>query len=237
MKRIAILKNKKGSILIIVLLISLLISLLATAMINMTITDLEISRNMLLDKKLFFSAESGIEKTKAELLIKFIEKNSLKLLSGTKPDWDFVLNGSESAVPSATSNNYKGGAKWISDKYLCEKFYYSVTIWNNIAPEETGTCTNDTDDKIFIRCDSYLLNGPSKSIEILLQFQMLQAKLILCQWNRIFEHRKHPFFMFLFNHERKRFPSCIGEFVEELNFQTCINKNIDDSRNWMIPLV
>ncbi len=175
MKDRTVLKNRNGSILVIVLLISLLISLLAVGMINLSITDLQISRNMLFEKKLLLGAESGIEKTKADLINIFIEKNSLKFSAGEKPDWDFILNGSGSSLESAESNVYEGGVKYRTSELLFDNFYYSVTIWNNDGIGESGSFINDCDDKIFIRCDSFVLNGSSKSVEILLQFKMIDT--------------------------------------------------------------
>ncbi len=175
MKDRTVLKNRKGSILVIVLLISLLISLLAVGMINLAITDLQISRNMLFEKKLLLAAESGIEKTKAELITKFIENNSTKLSAGEKPDWDFILNGSESTLESAESNDSEGGVKYRISELLFENFYYSITIWNNDGIGESGSFINDCDDKIFIRCDSFIINSSTKSVEILLQFKMIDT--------------------------------------------------------------
>ncbi len=110
-----------------------------------------------------------------ELINIFIEKNSSKLSAGEKPDWDFILNGSESSLEAADSNDYEGGVKYRISKLLFENFYYSVTIWNNDGIGESGSSINDCDDKIFIRCDSFILNGSPKSVEILLQFKMIDT--------------------------------------------------------------
>jgi Tfp pilus assembly protein PilX len=155
--------NERGAALITALIILTLLTLIGIAATNTSMLETMISGTERSHVEAFYAAEAGVEHLRRNFKSLFVEKNAARIAAGVDPDWDFVLNGSQSGVNAATDTNYDGGARWITNGNLGSAYLYNVTVWNN---DDGGSATNDTDSVIFMRADAQVPNGGTASVEI-----------------------------------------------------------------------
>ncbi len=155
--------GERGAVLITSLIILTLLTLIGIAATNTSMLETMISASDRQHTEAFYAAEAGIEHLRRNFKSMFVEKNAARIAAGADPDWDFVLNGSQAGINSATDVTYDGGARWITDGNLGSVYLYNVTVWNN---DDGGSPTDDTDSVIFMRADARVPNGGRASIEI-----------------------------------------------------------------------
>lgn len=160
------LKNKldeRGAVLITSLVILVILTLIGIAGTNTSTLETIISGTERSRTEAFYAAEAGIEHLRRNFKSLFIQGNTNKFAMSQPPDWDFVLNGSQPGTLAATSTDFAGGVRWITDGDLSTDYLYNVTVWNN---DDGGGPTNDTDAILFMRAEAQVPNGGLSRIEV-----------------------------------------------------------------------
>jgi hypothetical protein len=156
-------QGERGAALITALIILTLLTLIGIAATNTSMLETMISATERSHAEAFYAAEAGIEHLRRNFKTLYIENNAAKIAAEVDPDWDFVLNGSQAGVPSATDITYEGCARWITGGNLGSAYRYNVSVWNN---DDGGGATDDADGVIFMRADALVPHGGTASIEI-----------------------------------------------------------------------
>ena len=175
MNKKRILKNDKGTVLVIAMLVLVLLTLMGKSISTIATRELKIAGNERVEKRSFFAAEAGLGHIKAMLQAEFTHKNQANIASGQIPDWDFALDGTVAGIKAAISAKCDGGSIWINDqplgdgaKWPCN---YTVTVWNN--PDDKGGITDDTDQLLWVQSSANGPKGTHSSLAVLLRGQAL----------------------------------------------------------------
>jgi type IV pilus assembly protein PilX len=162
-----ILWQQQGSALITALIILTLLSLIGIAATNTSTLETMIAATEKVHSEAFYAAEGGVEHLRRNFKNIFVDRNNSKIATGVAPDWDFALNGSETAVSSATGISYAGAADWITNGTLGSRYLYTVKVWDN---DDGGSppATDDTDGVIFMRAEAQVPNQGFAAVEITL---------------------------------------------------------------------
>ena len=175
MNKKRILKNDKGTVLVIAMFILVLLTLMGKSISTIATRELKISGNEQVEKRNFFAAEAGLGHIRAILQTEFTHRNQASVASGQIPDWDFALDGTVEGIQSAISAGCEGASIWINDRALGDgakwPCKYTVTVWNN--PEDKGGITDDTDQLLWVQSSASGPGGTHSSVAVLLRGQVL----------------------------------------------------------------
>lgn len=169
-KKMEIIQNEKGIVLVIALIMLCMMTIIGTAVSNTSTVETMISGVEKEQREAFYVAEAGIDHAKGLLQSLFIPRNALNIAAGNTPDWDFALDGSEPDIDPATDSNFEGGTVWINDGAMGEGYRYTVTVWDNkdignnspAGPDEK----DDGDGIIYLRSVASGPHGESVAVEV-----------------------------------------------------------------------
>jgi type IV pilus assembly protein PilX len=164
MKKRHLLKNEKGSVLVISMLILVLLTLIGKAAVTTSTIETEIAGNERFHKRTFYATEAGLGHAMASLQKQFGDNNNAMLAAGQPGNWDFALIG-------ATNTNFAGGVQLINSRALGDgaalACNYSVRVWNN--PGDPGGNNSDTDQLLDVQVDATGPKGSANAILVRLQ--------------------------------------------------------------------
>jgi type IV pilus assembly protein PilX len=163
----AIVRNERGSVLVMALMVLTLLTIVAFTATRTSNIEIQISGNELLHQKYFFTADAGIARGIKDLEVPFVNANKLRVRTRTQATWDFALTGILDTDGDG-QGRYEEGKVWISDAVL-SGVRYNVTLWNNDDSTEMDEYFIDRDALIWLRADASGPRGGGSSVQILLQ--------------------------------------------------------------------
>lgn len=146
---INLLRNERGSVLLLSLFILMILTVLGIAASNTSTLEIRMAANERDYQRAVYAAESGIAHMRARLQNQLVSGNQAKIASNTPIDWDFALTG-----PEATGFNNSIGM-----------LNYFVRVYNN---NDGGSATDDTDQNVYVRSDGSGPNNSRASVEVML---------------------------------------------------------------------
>jgi len=156
MKKIQMIKNEDGSVLVIALVMLALLTILGITATSTSNVELQIAGNERNFKRTFFAANAGIEHAKSFLNDDLVSSNEQNITNSNQLSWDF-------AIEEAVGNDYDNGVILLSDEPFAplNGYTYSVRIWDNADDESPNDPTIDSDGRIYAQSEAL---GPNNTV-------------------------------------------------------------------------
>jgi hypothetical protein len=136
MKELKVIKDEKGSVLVIALIMLVLLTILGITATTTSNIEVQIANNERNYKQAFYVANAGIEHARASLAAALAQYQGAQI-SASNPDlrWTFALNGDVPDVDAAIGYDFETGAPWLGDTTFNPPngYSYTVRIFNDTA--------------------------------------------------------------------------------------------------------